>query len=110
MRVQRHFSFSNNLKPDWLAAHQPPFFQGAVQLLTPAKSSATIKLIQELPDLTTLCSEQKDELICSQHVQLVVMRNLVLKLEKRIAQLEARLALNSQNSSNQVPSVATLVS
>jgi transposase len=44
-------------------------------------------------------SEQKDELIGSQHAQLVVMHDLVLKLEKHIAALEARLALNSQNSS-----------
>jgi transposase len=55
--------------------------------------------MQELPDLTTLSSEHKDELIRSQHAQLVVMHDLVFKLEKRIAALEARLALNSQNSS-----------
>jgi transposase len=48
--------------------------------------------MQALPDLTALTSEQKDELICSQHAQLS-------KLLERINALEARLALNSQNSS-----------
>jgi transposase len=41
--------------------------------------------MNELPDLTTLTSEQKDELIC--------------QLTARVSELEARLSKNSQNSS-----------
>jgi transposase len=52
--------------------------------------------MHELPDLTTLTSEQKDELIR----QLFPLLAEVRKLTARLSELEARLSKNSQNSSN----------
>ena len=51
--------------------------------------------MNEIPDLTTLTSEQKDELIR----QLFPLLEEVRKLTARVSELEARVSKNSQNSS-----------
>ena len=51
--------------------------------------------MNEIPDLTTLTSEQKDELIR----QLFSLLEEVCKLTARVSELEARVSKNSQNSS-----------
>jgi transposase len=51
--------------------------------------------MHELPDLTTLTTEQKDALIC----QLFPLLEEVRKLTARVSELEVRLSKNSQNSS-----------
>ncbi len=51
--------------------------------------------MNEIPDLRTLTSEQKDALIC----QLFPLLEEVRKLTARVSELEARLSKNSQNSS-----------
>lgn len=55
--------------------------------------------MNELPDLSTLTSEQKDQLIHFLFDQVIQLTAHVAKLTARVAELEARLSKDSHNSS-----------